>query len=330
MSDARELKQKLEEVQAELRQARAELEKQRARHAKEQGVLRKTLETTRREAERLRARVEMAETVELGRRVAGRPKPVGQDREEQAATATQMLVALARPPPSVEEALPALSRLLRLSPVDVRLRLAGLHPFVMARLPVPEAERLRDELIGEGFAAMVCEVSRLLGGLLLVRRFTLEEQGLSVESPNGERQRVDYAQLRLLARGRRKSVTVDKQLDVEYDRISLDDAKPARKVVIHEVKQHHIENFLWVYGGEVRAAITEETSFAGLGAPRVPTKFAALQALMGELQKRAPQVVVDERLLRTQRLAIPLVDPDRGQEVLAGLTDKAIQEGLWP
>lgn len=61
MSEARTLKEKLEEVQRELRNVRGEMDAQRARHAREQAALQRTLEETRREAARLRKRVEAVE-----------------------------------------------------------------------------------------------------------------------------------------------------------------------------------------------------------------------------------------------------------------------------
>lgn len=61
MSEARTLKEKLEEVQRALRQVREEMNAQRARHAREVAALQRILEDTRREADRLRKRIEAAE-----------------------------------------------------------------------------------------------------------------------------------------------------------------------------------------------------------------------------------------------------------------------------
>lgn len=61
MSEARALSDKLKQVQEELRQTRSQLDALRARHAREQEALREALEETRREAARLRERIEKAE-----------------------------------------------------------------------------------------------------------------------------------------------------------------------------------------------------------------------------------------------------------------------------
>lgn len=61
MSDERALRDKLAEVRRELRQTQGELDQQRARHAREQTALQRALEETRREAARLRARLEKAQ-----------------------------------------------------------------------------------------------------------------------------------------------------------------------------------------------------------------------------------------------------------------------------
>ncbi|MDC0709806.1 periplakin [Stigmatella sp. ncwal1] len=57
MSEARELSDKLLEVQKELQQVKAELDRQRAQHAREQKALQLALEKTREEAARLRERI---------------------------------------------------------------------------------------------------------------------------------------------------------------------------------------------------------------------------------------------------------------------------------
>jgi hypothetical protein len=319
MSEARALADKLKEVEEELRQARAELDKQRARHAREQAMLEKALEQTRGEAARLRARIEKAQAHRRTEEERADPAPAPGPEP-----VVQLIVALARLPPSVDEALPALSQLLGMSPADVRLRLALPRPAILARLPAPEAEKLRDLLIGKGFAAVLGQVPRMDRTLIEVRRFTLEEQAFSVENGKGERQQARYADLQLLVRGLRRTTTVETQEEERYDPIR-------RRRVKEEVetRHQHMENFLWVYGGGMTAAITERTSMVGLGALRATTKYATLQILTEELRKRAPQAVFDDRFLRL-RLSLPLVGPERSQEVLAGLTHQAIQEGMWP
>lgn len=321
MSDTRALTDKLKEVQEELRQTREQLDKQRAQHTREQVALRKSIEETRREAARLRERVEK---VEARRREQERAiSPLAALMPEEGGA--DVIVALARLPASVDEALPVLSRLLRLSPVDMRLRLTQSQPSFMARLPAPEAEQLRDELTAEGFSVVLGGFSKLAEGGVVVRRFTLEEQALSVENARGERHDLLYRELRLLVRGRKKSTTIERDVERVYD------WRLERQVVKESKIEHeHLHNFLWVYGGDTRAVITEDTSFAGLGALRGPSKAATLQIVMNELRKRAPQVVVDDRFLRGIRLSLPMVGPERSQDVLAGLTDEAIKEGMWP
>jgi predicted nucleic acid-binding Zn-ribbon protein len=61
MSDARALSDKLKQVQEELRQTRSQLDALRTQHAREQEALHKALEETRKEAARLRERIEKAE-----------------------------------------------------------------------------------------------------------------------------------------------------------------------------------------------------------------------------------------------------------------------------
>jgi hypothetical protein len=322
MSEARALTDKLRQVQEELRQTREQLDRQRTQHAREQEALNHSLDETRREAARLRERIAKAEA-----RQAHRPAltlPTAEGRRESPPGAQDVLVALARPPASMEEALPRLAKLLGLSAADLRLRLNMSQPSLLARLPASEAERLRDTLTTEGFSILLGDVSQLIH-LVRIRRFTLDEHVLHLESMKGEKLEVPYSELRLLARGRHKSVTVEQSVERVYDNIREQYVKETSRI-----EHERFENFLWIYGGDVRAALTEQTSPEGLGGMRVISKFAMLQAVIDELRKRAPQVVVDDRLVRMPRLSLAMVGPERSPEVLAGLTDLAIQAGLWP
>ena len=50
---------------------------------------------------------------------------------------------------------------------------------------------------------------------------------------------------------------------------------------------------------------------------------------MGELQRSAPHAAVDERFTQMPRFTMPLVEPERSQELLAELLFQAVDEGLW-
>jgi len=326
MSDDRELREKLEQVRAELRQTKAELDKQRAQHARDQKSLEADLAATRKEASKLLTRIEKAEERERERAVV---LPAEPSDEEGTSSALDTLVALARAPASVDQALPTLSRLLRLSPVDVRLRLMASQPSVLARLPGLEAEQLRGQLAAEGFAVVSAPVSQLVGVLAPIRRFTLGEQSLVLEDAKRVSHEVRYAQLRLLVRGRRKSVSVETTVEMEYNPAGSADRFNIRKPREETVKHQQVENFLWVYGGTVRAALTDATSFVSLGPKQGLTRHAAMQNLLEELRQRAPHALVDERLMGPS-LSLPMVGPERSQEVLAGLMDQSIQASLWP
>ncbi|MDY7225807.1 hypothetical protein [Hyalangium rubrum] len=328
MSESRALRDRLEKAQAELRRTKEHLEKLRVHHARERESLGQELEEARRQVLELRGRLTLLETRERalradeeGARLAASVLP---ERALSAGPGTA-LVALVQSPASLNEALPKLAELLKLSPVDVRFRLAPLLPTVLARLPLPEAQALRDALRAEGFMAVSSAVPhRLASGLMAVRRFTLDAEGVDLEGTRKERQRVLYPQLRLLIRGRRITTTVESEVEETYDA----DGDRVRKMV--EVKHDHIEQFLWLYGDGVRAAFSLETRFSGLGSGRGLSGFESLQRVMEELRRGAPQVVVDERFMRMPRFRLPLVDEDRGQELLGELLHQAVQEGLWP
>jgi hypothetical protein len=321
MDDTRALRAKLEEVQAELQRTRKHLDKLRLHHERERDALRHELEAARREVAHWRARSAEARTREDPKRLLTLLAAPSFWKERPGGKAS-WLVALARSPEAVEEALPTLVRLTGLSPADVRLRLAASSPTLLALLPEGEAEALRGALEAEGFPAVTCELTPQLGwDLVQVRRFTLEEEGLRLTGPQGARLDLDYGALRLLVRGRR-IVTV------------LEDQEPA--VLVHgdqvlrrlQRKRESIEPFLWLYGEGGHAAFTMETDFGGLGEQRGLTRHAGLQALTEELCRRAPQVVLDERLQRQVRVSLPFIAEDRGQEILGALLWHMVQAGL--
>lgn len=327
MSETRALRDRLEATQAELRRAKEHLDKLRAHQARERESLQQQLEAARREVSGLRGRLEAVESAEKEPPPSGEGlnEPVVGERSEAATTA---LVALARNPASLESALPALSRLLKLAPVDVRFRLAPQPPMVLARLPLARAGELRAALRDEGFLAVSCKVvPRGAGGWVTVKRFVLEEQGLLMEGTQGERLQVRYAELRLLMRGRRASTQVETKHEVETHYHGGHGSHRIHKTV--EEKRQVVEDFVWVLGKGCRWAFTQATHFTGLGDQRTFTVHENLQRLMGELQRRAPHAVVDERFLQMTGFVMPLVDPERSQELLAELLFQAVGEGLW-
>ncbi|WP_224248576.1 hypothetical protein [Hyalangium gracile] len=329
MSETRALREKLEEIQVELRRTKEHLEKLRAHQAREREPLARELEAARREVAELRIRLQKAESAgSLPPPATGiaLPEPGSGERSLEATTA---LVALARHPASEEAAMPVLSRLLKLAPVDVRFRLAPMSPKVVARLPIARAAELRAALRAEGFLAVSCPVGpRAAAGWVRVRQFGLEEQHLSVEGILGERLRVRYPELRLVMRGRRISTQEETEHVVESHHHAGMGHHRVHRVV--EVRQEQVENFVWVLGKGTRLAFTQSTHFNGLGDELASSVFENLQRLANALARRAPHVAKDERFLQMPRFTLPLVDQDRSQELLAELLFQAVEEGLWP
>jgi hypothetical protein len=327
MSETRALRDQLEQAQAELRRAKDHQEKLRAHQARERESLRQQLEEARGEVAALRGRLQALES--LGTEPLLAPDTMLPEPTMAAERPATALVALARSPASLEAALPKLSRLLNLAPVDVRFRLAPMLPAVVARLPSPQAQELRAALRAEGFLAVSCEVPSWTGqGWINVKRFRLEEQGISVEGAVGPGRQVRYADLRLLMRGRRTFTQVERKQEVDYDYDS-EGRSSARVITTVEEKRERVENFLWLLGKDFRAAFTQSTQFMGLGGQLAPTVHENLQRLMGELRRRATHVTVDERLVQMPRFVMPLVGPSQSQELFAELLFQAVDEGLW-
>jgi len=326
MSETRALRDRLEQTQAELRRAKEHLEKLRAHQARELEPLRQQLEEARREVAGLRGRLQELEAARVEPApalAAGLSEPVKDAR------LPTTLVALVRSPSPLEPALPQLTRLLNLAPVDVRFRLAQTLPAVVARLPSSQAEEMRAALRAEGFLAVSHGVSpRPEQSWMTVKRLKLEDQGLSVEGAMGQGRHVRYAELRLMVRGRRTTTQVEKKQEAYYDH-DTEGRSSARTFTTTQEKREQVENFLWVLGKDFRAAFTQTTQFMGMGQQLAPTVHENLERLMGALWGRATHVVVDERLMQMPRFLMPLVDPGRSQELFAELLFQAVDEGLW-
>jgi hypothetical protein len=324
MDDRRELRDKLEQVQSELRRVREHMDKLRAHHVKEREGLERQLEQARRELAELRASVAKSEA--LAAIPKWEPSPSRNDaaRGEPSIVST-VLVALARvPAPRDEQALMELARVTRMSPTDLRLRLAAPPPIPLLRLSPTEAETLVRELRRVGFAAVSYEPPpRAAAHPLPIRAFRFEETALHLESERGEHLTVPWQELRLLVRGRRNTTTVETQKES-----FVGDGGELVRTPLADVKDEDTEHFLWAYGEGLRVAFTISTDFSGLGAQRALARLASFQPLAEELRRRAPQVVYDDRLMRFPRISLPLVDMERSHVTFADLLWQAVRAGL--
>ncbi|MBU8896004.1 hypothetical protein KRR26_10330 [Corallococcus sp. M34] len=333
--DARELRDALEVAQAELRRTREHLDKLRAHHARERDALQDALEEARREGRLQRARAEQAEAREAELRrsreaTASRSREQGMHvpshEPERPLRPANTLVALPRPPGVTEEVVRALSEVLKLSAVDIRLRLSQPPPVLLARVNEEAAATLVEALRAASFTPVVCELaSRSTLHLPRVRTFALDVERLHLTTEMAVPLEVSLADVRLLVRGQRARVAPAPEL------IPIFPQSPRWRTAPAAAKHASTEHFLWVFGEGFRASFDEGTELGGMGAARrAPTHVAGLQALMEALRWRAPHAVVDDRLLRMPRLTLPFVDEDQGQEVFADLLFQAVRAGLWP
>lgn len=329
MDEARALRDKLEQAQAELQRTKRELEQIRERRAQEHGALQWEMAEVRRELATWRRRAELAEARERALLRGETPPPPPAAHGERPAV-VHALVALVRAPSSMEGAMQWLAQRLELAPADVRLRLAGLAPWVVARLPQAEAEALCEQMRGQGLAAVSCEVLPRGGGNRLdVRRFSLEDWSLVLEDPRGERLEVSYPQIDLLMRGMRTHVSVTHSQPAGYglNRHLLRELSRMVPRALEERRESQ-EPFLWLYGEGVRACFSNLTDFGGLKERLGPSRQGNMQLLAEELRRRAPRVWVDERLMKANRLSLPLVEQDRAEELLGELMWHSLRQGL--
>ncbi|MFZ5471073.1 MAG: hypothetical protein ACOZIN_16725 [Myxococcota bacterium] len=302
MADAkekRELRDKIEALQSELRKSQERNKKLHKRCAEA-------------EAEAARLAAELRKHTEKNAAV---PDSSPADRR---------LVALARTPENIEDAVLLLSSLPGLSTADARLRLRAPPPSPLIILPSALAEALCEALRDNGFASVSCDARIQLDRTRVqVRGFALEDEGIRFNPQEPGPAFVPFAELSLLIRGTRVVERPETELSPLPWQMRGGTKKDKRR-------SEHVTDFLWVYSrAGAKFELSHPLDFGGLGERMRPLARQNMQVLVETLRQRAPQVVYDQQLVRMARWSLALLKDGDKHEAVAELIWQAVLAGHW-
>jgi hypothetical protein len=199
---------------------------------------------------------------------------------------------------SLDAALPTLAALLGVTRLDLRMRLAGESPWVVARVNgADEAARTVASLRAEGFGAVDCDVAEArawapAGDAVL----TLDDAGVEVW-PSGRR--VAYGALRALFVA---TLVVEHQRE-EVERVVVSHSGrggPRVAKVSHSTYERTQQRAVYLAPDEGPAVRLVQAGLRCAGV-RGATSRERFDAVVSELRARAPEARYDERLTASPR-----------------------------
>lgn len=220
-----------------------------------------------------------------------------------------LLLIVALPPGTEEEAHRLAASLCGLSAAEVRLRLGGVLPRSL--LSDSDGERvaeLRRRLDGAGFLTAACapELVPSDEDRLVARRLEAAPEGLVAYDRGDARELVPRGALRLIQRGLRSTVTsstqkvTEKKLSLGLAALTggLVSSRTVERTVTQERESR--EAFLLLHRSDGPDVILYERGldYRFLGASMGPASAANLAATLDWLRAQAPAVPIEDRLLR--------------------------------
>jgi hypothetical protein len=219
---------------------------------------------------------------------------------------------------------------------EARQKISGGGPAVIASFADPlQAEALVVALTQNSVPAFVLDPEVVRGGtqLFRVRRFTLGEQALKLESCDGEFCDVEYKTIDLLLlaickAGELQAIGTETTRKFSLGKTLLAGGVPMTKKVSTEkavtVAEH--DEALWLYTQQKDTVVFGRTvlNYDGLGEAMQLTRELNFSFLKSELRRLAPQALYDDRLLKRAALVRvigaslnPDTDFDLAFEILA-------------
>ena len=239
------------------------------------------------------------------------------------------------------ELVQALAAVLGLTPFEVRPRLMGGGPAAVGRFASGREAAILAERLGRcGVATLVIDADEVRGrgGRLVVRRFELGEDALTVDGVDGRSARIPYGEIDILlpAMGitaQTEPVTVtERRLNVGAT--LLTGGIPVMKKVERkeEVQAEEREKSLFVHAGTGPALLLRQSgmTYEGLGPAMRPSRELNFAHLTAELRRLAPAAVWDERLLQRAgqvRVLGPALDPDTHLDLAAEILARSLRRG---
>jgi hypothetical protein len=222
------------------------------------------------------------------------------------------------------ELVQALAASVGITPYEMRQRLIGDGPSVMASFSDPQQARaLAMKLNLAGVAAMTVDTDglRSAAGRFVVRRFELRERGLYLEDGNGQTVEIAYADIDLLLSGTRilgqtETLTVTER-KLSLGKTILSGGIPLTKKVERqeEITSEERENLLYLYAAERPPVLFSQggMTYDGFGPAMKLSRELNFAFLKSELRRLCPGARHDDRLvnrLGQVRLLGPALNPE--------------------
>ena len=238
------------------------------------------------------------------------------------------------------ELVQALAAALGITAFEVRQRLIGGGPAVVARFADPhQAGTLAAKLRQCGVAAFVVDAAEVRGRgeRFVVRRFELDAARLLVESIDGESAAIPYAEVELLlpaigVTSQAETVTVTER-KLSLGATIMTGGIPMMKKVERkeEVRAEEREKSLFLYAGSRPVVVFRQNgmTYDGLGAAMKQSRELNFGHLTAELRRLAPAAAYDERLLQRagQVRVLGALDPDTSLDLAAGILARSLRAG---
>jgi hypothetical protein len=245
------------------------------------------------------------------------------------------LVAITRWGTPFEQELAPLAALLRIAPYDLRLRLAGPIPVVIAgQLDAESATRLTETLRGRGHGAVACDLDRLVASESMdsPRDFSLEGATLRTRDPGQGERSLACAGLEAMLRAALvqdlEATTATTTKKFSAGRALATGGLVRSKKVSKESRSFSSEReeLLYVFPAPPQKPLLLRElrlHYLGLGPVLAPTTSENFQSLVVILRQRAPQAFYDERLALHPRKRSTLTVTGSLGDKLAAVSNQA-------
>ncbi len=223
-----------------------------------------------------------------------------------------------------------------------RLRAPGNGPLTVAVFAEKEqAERLVQQLHSAGFKAVVLTADEIdtAACAWIVRRFSLGELELHVETEKGDNLDISFQDIDLILCGIRISrgttTEILKERSINLGRAVLSGGMMITKTTktTRDVTTEVRERFVNLYAGDVPTIIFRKNAldYNSLGSSRKPSRLENFTYLVAELRRCCPGARYDERLMNRAAQAVllgSLFNPEEQLVIATALLAKVLRETI--
>jgi hypothetical protein len=236
----------------------------------------------------------------------------------------------------------SLAAVLNATPYEAltRLRCPGNGPLTVAVFAEREkAEQLLQKLHSAGFESVVLTDQEIASEdrASVVRRFALRKSTLSVETVEGDKLDIPFANIDLILRGitisRDTTSETVKNRSVSLGRAVLTGGMMITKTTKtkQDVTTEARERFINLYAADAPVIVFRENSldYNSLGPARKLSRSENFTHVLAELRRRCPNALYDERLMnRAAQAALlgPLLNPEKHLTAATALLAKVLRK----